>query len=235
MSEYAAPLADIQFVLSEIAKISDVNQLPGFEEASEDLVEAVLEEAAKLATEVLSPLNKVGDTIGAKHDGDTVTTAPGWREAYQTFAEGGWTGLSGAPEFGGQGLPKLVATAVDEMWNGANMAFAVGPMLTTGAVHAIEHHASDDLKARYIPKMLSGEWTGTMNLTEPQAGSDLSAVRAKAVPQGDHYLISGQKNFHHLWRARSCRQYRPLGTSEDARCACRNSRYFFVYRAEISC
>ncbi|MGR8949472.1 MAG: acyl-CoA dehydrogenase [Gammaproteobacteria bacterium] len=193
MGEYAAPLQDMNFVLTEIAKIDEINQLPGYEEATPDLVEAVLEEASKFATDVLSPLNKVGDTVGAKHEGDEVTTAPGWKDAYKLFAESGWSGLSGAPEFGGQGLPKTLATAVDEMWNSANMAFAVGAMLTTGAVHAIEHHANDELKSRYIPPMLSGEWTGTMNLTEPQAGSDLSQVRTKAIPQGDHYLISGQK------------------------------------------
>jgi 3-(methylthio)propanoyl-CoA dehydrogenase len=195
MSEYVAPLKDMNFVLTEIAKINQINQLPGYEEATPDLVEAVLEEAAKFAGDVLSPLNSVGDTIGATHEGDVVTTAPGWQEAYRLFSEGGWSGLSGAPEFGGQGLPKTVATAVDEMWNGANMAFAVGAMLTTGAVHAIEHHASDNLKSTYITPMLGGQWTGTMNLTEPQAGSDLSAVRSKAIPNGDHYLISGQKIF----------------------------------------
>lgn len=195
MAEYLAPLQDMNFVLKAVAKIDEINQLPGFEEATPDLVEAVLEEAAKFATDVLSPLNTVGDNVGAKHEGDEVTTPPGWKEAYQMFSEGGWSGLSGAPEFGGQGLPKTLATAVDEMWNGANMAFAVGAMLTTGAVHAIEHHAADELKSTYIPNMLSGEWTGTMNLTEPQAGSDLSQVRTKAVPTGDHYLISGQKIF----------------------------------------
>ena len=195
MGEYVAPLKDMNFVLAEIAKIDEINQLPGFEEATPDLIEAVLEEASKFATDVLSPLNKVGDTIGAKHEGDEVTTPPGWKDAYQLFSESGWSGLSGAPEFGGQGLPKTLATAVDEMWNGSNMAFAVGAMLTTGAVHAIEHHANDELKSAYIPRMLSGEWTGTMNLTEPQAGSDLSQVRSKAVPNGDHYLISGQKIF----------------------------------------
>ena len=154
MAEYVAPLQDMNFVLSTIAKIDEINQLPGYEEATPDLVEAVLEEAAKFAGDVLSPLNTVGDTVGAKHEGDTVTTPPGWKEAYRLFSEGGWNGLSGAPEFGGQGLPKTLATAVDEMWNGANMAFAVGAMLTTGAVHAIEHHAHDDLKATYIPPML---------------------------------------------------------------------------------
>ncbi|MEM7467738.1 MAG: acyl-CoA dehydrogenase [Pseudomonadota bacterium] len=195
MGEYVAPLQDMNFVLAEIAKIDEINQLPGFEEATPDLVEAVLEEASKFAADVLSPLNSVGDTIGAKQEGDTVITPPGWKDAYRLFSEGGWNGLAGAPEFGGQGLPKTLATAVDEMWNSSNMAFAVGAMLTTGAVHAIEHHAKDELKSAYIPPMLAGEWTGTMNLTEPQAGSDLSQVRSKAVPNGDHYLISGQKIF----------------------------------------
>jgi len=195
MSEYVAPIADMKFVIEELAGLSDLTALANFEEATPELVDAVLEEAAKLATEVLSPLNRVGDVQGSRLEGNVVTTPEGWREAYATFVESGWGGLAGDPTFGGQGLPKLVATAVSEMWNSANLSFALCPMLTQGATDAIEHHATDSLRATYLPKLVSGEWAGTMNLTEPQAGSDLSAVRTKAVPEADHYRISGQKIF----------------------------------------
>lgn len=195
MSEYIAPLADMKFAIEELAGLAEVTALENFTETTPDLVDAVLEEAAKLASEVLSPLNKIGDTQGSHLDGIVVNTPDGWRDAYATFVESGWGGLAHNPEFGGQGLPKLVGTAVSEMWNSANMSFALCPMLTQGATDAIEHHAAPELKAAYVPKLVSGEWTGTMNLTEPQAGSDLSAVRTKAIPQGDHYLISGQKIF----------------------------------------
>ncbi len=195
MTDYVAPIKDVEFVLMEIADLEGVAALPGFEEATPDLVRAILDEAAKVASEVLAPLNQSGDRAGAGwHDG-AVTTAPGWSEAYQTFVAGGWNGLAFDPKFGGQGLPWLVSTAVQEMWHAANMAFALCPMLTQGAVEAIHDHGSDDLKALFLPKMVSGEWTGTMNLTEPQAGSDLSAVRTRAVPENDRYRLFGQKIF----------------------------------------
>ncbi|MDA0823861.1 MAG: acyl-CoA dehydrogenase C-terminal domain-containing protein [Proteobacteria bacterium] len=195
MSEYVAPIADMKFVIEHIAGLDQLRSIDGFSDATPELVEAILEEAAKLATEVLSPLNRVGDLEGSKLVGDSVQTPPGWREAYTTFIEAGWASLAGEPEFGGQGLPKLVATAVSEMWNSANLSFALCPMLTQGALDAIAHHAAQHFKELYVAKLISGEWTGTMNLTEPQAGSDLSAVRTKAVPEGDHYRISGQKIF----------------------------------------
>jgi len=195
MSEYIAPIADMKFVIEELAGLSRLTSLPAFEEATPELVDAVLGEAAKLASEVLSPLNRIGDVQGSTLNGHEVTTPDGWRDAYATFVEAGWGGLAGEPEFGGQGLPKLIATAVSEMWNSANLSFALCPMLTQGATDAIEHHAAQSLRETYLPKLVSGEWAGTMNLTEPQAGSDLSAVRTKAVPEGDHYRISGQKIF----------------------------------------
>ena len=193
MAEYTAPLRDMQFVINELIGLPRVQELAGFDEISADLTAAVLEEASKLATAVLSPLNRVGDTVGNRLEGDVVHTAPGWREAYQAFCEGGWNGLAMNPEFGGQGLPKVIATAVGEMWDGANMAFGLCPLLTAGAIEAIEQHGDDNLRATYLAKLIAGTWTGTMNLTEPQAGSDLSTVRSRAVPNGDHYLISGQK------------------------------------------
>ncbi len=196
MSAYSAPLRDMRFVMTELAGLAEVEQLPGCEEISDDLVDAILDEAAKFAGSVLAPLNWTGDQEGAKwHDG-AVTTAPGWKEAYSQFAEAGWPGIACDPDFGGQGLPKLLSTAVMEMWKSANMAFSLCPMLTAGAIEALMLRGSDEQKAMYLPKMVSGQWTGTMNLTEPQAGSDLAAVRAKAEPQGDGtYRIFGQKIF----------------------------------------
>ncbi len=193
MSDYIAPLKDMRFVMDRLGPLAEIARLPGYEDASPDVVDAVLEEAGKLATEVLSPLNRIGDTEGARHTGDGVRTATGWPEAYRAFVDGGWNGVGCNPEFGGQGLPKLVSTAVAEMWNSANLSFALGPMLTQGAIEAIEVHGSDAQRATYLERMVTGEWMGTMNLTEPQAGSDLSVVRTRAVPAGDHYLISGQK------------------------------------------
>ncbi|MEC5397462.1 acyl-CoA dehydrogenase [Uliginosibacterium sp. H1] len=196
MSDYKAPLADMQFVLRELAGLDDYAQWPGCEDVSADLVDAILDEAGKFAGEVLAPLNAVGDREGAKFAGDAVTTAPGWRAAYTQFREAGWTGLACSPDYGGQGLPMLLYTVVSEIWKSANMAFALCPMLTNGAINALMARGSDALKDRYLPKMVSGEWTGTMNLTEPQAGSDLAAVRTRAEPQADgSYRITGQKIF----------------------------------------
>ena len=196
MSQYTAPIRDMQFVMRELAGLEEVGRLPGCEEVTGDLVDAILDEANKFASGVLAPLNRVGDQEGAKWNHGQVTTAPGWQNAYRQFAEAGWSALAGDPEYGGQGLPKLVSTAVMEMWKSANMAFSLCPMLTTGAIEAIALRGSDEQKSAYLPKMISGEWTGTMNLTEPQAGSDLAAVRTRAEPQTDGtYRISGQKIF----------------------------------------
>ena len=193
MLEYAAPLRDMRFVIGEMIGYDQVGVLDACEEINAELVDAVLEEAARFAAGVLAPLNRIGDTTGCRLDGDVVHTPPGWRDAYRAFCGAGWNALAMNPEFDGQGLPKLVATAVGEMWDAANMAFGLCPLLTCGAIEAIEHHGDETLRARYLTKLVSGEWTGTMNLTEPQAGSDLSAVRTRAVPEGDHYRISGQK------------------------------------------
>jgi len=197
VNPYRAPLADMQFVMTELAGIGAVAALPGFEEAAPDTVAAVLEEAAKFAAEVLDPLNRVGDLEGTRMTANGgVTTPSGFRDAYRRFCELGWNGLAKDPQFGGGGMPHLVAAAVDEIWNGANMAFQLCPMLTAGAIEAIEFNGSDELKRTYLPKMVAGEWTGTMNLTEPQAGSDLAAVRTKAIPQADGtYRLHGSKIF----------------------------------------
>ena len=196
MSEYIAPLQDMRFVMQELAGLEQVVSLPGCEEASADVVDAILEEAARFAGEVLSPLNRVGDTNGAKWKDTVVTTSPGFKEAYRQFVDNGWNGLGCDPEFGGQGLPKLLSTAVSEMWKASNHAFSLCPMLTQGAIEALMIAGTDEQKAAYLPNLVSGEWTGTMNLTEPSAGSDLAAVRSRAEPVGDGtYRIFGQKIF----------------------------------------
>jgi alkylation response protein AidB-like acyl-CoA dehydrogenase len=195
MSAYTAPLKDMRFVLNELAGLSEVAKLPGYEEATPDTVDAILEEAARFASEVLDPLNRSGDQEGSKWADGEVRTPKGFRDAYRKFAEGGWNALPFEPGWGGQGLPKLVATPVDEMWTSANMSFSLCPLLTQGAVHALALRGAPALQQTYIPRMVAGEWTGTMNLTEPQAGSDLALVKTRAVNHGDHYRISGQKIF----------------------------------------
>lgn len=193
MAEYQAPIADMKFVIENLIGSGCPDVISDYVDVTPELVDAVLTEAGKLATEVLSPLNRSGDVEGCRLEGDVVHTSDGWRAAYATFIEAGWMSVSGEPEFGGQGLSKLVAASVSEMWNSANLAFALCPMLTQGAADAIRLHADKDLKDLYLPKMVAGQWSGTMNLTEPQAGSDLSGVRTKAVPEGRHYRITGQK------------------------------------------
>jgi acyl-CoA dehydrogenase len=196
MKEYAAPLRDMQFVLREIAPLEEVARLPGCGDVNLELADAILTEAGKFAAGVLSPLNVVGDREGARVKDGEVTTATGWRDAYRQFVDGGWNALSCDPEHGGQGAPRLVSALVDEMWNAANISFALCPMLTRGAIEALELKGSEELKRTYLPKLTSGEWAGTMVLTEPQAGSDLSAVRTRAVRQPDGtYRLEGQKIF----------------------------------------
>ena len=196
MREYQAPLADMKFVLRELVDFELLAQLPGFGEVTLDLAEAVLDEAAKFANSVLSPLNRSGDLQGARWQEGLVLTAAGWKQAYTRFVADGWNALSCPADFGGQNLPRVLSALVEEMWNGANVAFALCPMLTRSAIDAIELRGSQVQRDKYLPKMVSGEWTGSMNLTEPQAGSDLSAVRTRAVPSGDgRYLLTGQKIF----------------------------------------
>ncbi|MBE0620910.1 MAG: acyl-CoA dehydrogenase [Burkholderiales bacterium] len=195
MSDYIAPLKDMQFVLKELAGLDQVAKLPGCEDVSVELVDQILEESGKFCGEVLAPLNQSGDAEGSKWDQGKVTTPKGFIAAYKQFVEGGWNALQFPPEFGGQGLPKLVATPVMEMWKAANLSFSLCPLLTGGAIEALLLSGTGALKQTFLPKMVEGTWTGTMNLTEPQAGSDLALVKSKAVPEGDHYRISGQKIF----------------------------------------
>ena len=193
MSDYTAPIQDMQFNIDEIARLDSISKLPGFEDATPDLVEAVLEQAGVLANEVFSPLNQPGDEHGTRIENGAVVSPPGYEEAYRQFVENGWQGIGKSTAIDGQGLPFLVHSAVAEMWYASNMAFALCPLLTAGAIEAIEIHANPELRALYLPKMISGEWSGTMNLTEPQAGTDLAAIRTRAEREGDNYLIYGQK------------------------------------------
>jgi 3-(methylthio)propanoyl-CoA dehydrogenase len=192
---YHAPVREVRFVLEELLGARELAASPEFADYSDEIALAVLEEAARFAENVLEPLNHPGDIEGARWTVDGVVTAPGFREAYRQFVAGGWPALGGSPEFGGQRLPRVLVTAVAEFWGSANLAFKLGPMLTHGAVHALELSGSAAQKERYLRKMVSGEWSGTMVLTEPQAGSDLGEVRTRAVPEGDHYRLYGQKIF----------------------------------------
>ena len=193
MSEYRAPVREILFALRELAGLDRVSALPGYEEATPELAEAILEQAAQLATNVISPTNSIGDRQGTRVENDRVVVPAEFKAIYREYVAGGWAGVTSPPEFGGQGLPILIGVAVEEMWCAANLAWSLCPLLTEGAARAIEAHGSPELRQTYLPKMVAGEWTGTMNLTEPQAGSDLASLRAQAVPEGKHFRISGQK------------------------------------------
>ena len=193
---YRAPVDEIAFTLKHVAGLQAAIDAGSLGDLTEDLVDAILHEAGRFASEEVAPLHKIGDEHGAVLKDAAVTMPPGWKDLYRRWIDGGWNALSGPEEFGGQGLPTMLGVAALEMWNSGSMAFGIGPTLTMGAVEAIEKHASNDLKAKYLEKLVSGEWMGTMNLTEPQAGSDLAALRARAEPVGDGtYRIFGQKIF----------------------------------------
>ncbi len=193
MTTYSAPLDDIKFLLNNVLEMPSIAKLSGFEDATPDMVDAILDEAARFYGEVLAPTNKLADAQGSRLEGDRVITAPVLDGIYKQIVDAGWPGLTGSRDFGGQGLPMLLSVAVDEMSQSANMAFSLCPMLTKGVVTALNLYGSNDQKKMYLSNLISGAWSGTMNLTEPQAGSDLSAVKTKATLNGDHYLISGQK------------------------------------------
>ncbi len=197
MTVYNAPVRDMQFVLQDVLQMSKYSNLPGFADASDDIVDAILEEGAKLAGNVLHPLNQSGDHEGCtRHEDGSVTTPAGFKEAYDAFREGGWQGLSFDPDYGGQGLPYILSVVMNEMISSANMAFGMYPGLAMGAAQAIYAHGTEEQKQTYLPKMVSGEWGGTMNLTEPHCGTDLGLLRTKAAPKDDgSYKISGTKIF----------------------------------------
>ena len=194
MSNYTAPVEDMGFVLKEVVEIEKLCKETGLDSSTVDILDTVLDAAGKLAKEEIEPINKPGDTEGLKIDSSgKVTTAAGFKEAYQHFVEGGWGSLQFSPSYGGQGVPFVVAASVQEMWHAANMSWGLCPLLTQGAVEAITLNANEELKQRYLPKLISGEWSGTMNLTEGDAGTDVGSLKTRATPNGNHYLIRGQK------------------------------------------
>jgi alkylation response protein AidB-like acyl-CoA dehydrogenase len=196
MPTYKAPLRDMQFLLNEVFDAGQLAKLPGYEEATPDMFQSILEEGAKLCEEVLQPLNQSGDEEGCHFKDGVVTTPKGFKEAYETFTQGGWMGLSCSKEWGGQGLPLLLNFLLDEMVCSANLSFGMYPGLSHGAYNAIEKHATQELKEKYLPKMVTGEWSGTMCLTEPHCGTDLGLIKTKAIPKGDgSYSITGTKIF----------------------------------------
>ncbi|MEQ9526838.1 MAG: acyl-CoA dehydrogenase family protein, partial [Parvibaculaceae bacterium] len=196
MPTYKAPLREYRFLLNELLDFSQYANLPGFADAPADLVDAILEEAAKLTEEVLLPLNQVGDREGCKLENGVVTTPTGFKEAYKLLVDGGWPALVADTQYGGQGLPNALGVIFNEMVSSANMAFGMYPGLSHGAYSALSQHGTPEQKEKYLPKLVTGEWTGTMNLTEPHCGTDLGLLRSKAVPVGDgSYRISGQKIF----------------------------------------
>ena len=194
MSNYTAPVEDMGFVLREVVELEKLCSETGLDASTIDIVDTVLEAAGKLAREEIEPINKPGDLEGLKiNSAGEVTTATGFKDAYHHYVEGGWGSLQFDTKYGGQGVPFVVAASVQEMWHSANMSWGLCPLLTQGAVEAITHNASDELKQRYLPKLISGEWSGTMNLTEGDAGTDVGALKTRATPEKDHYLIRGQK------------------------------------------
>ncbi len=191
---YRAPVEDFAFLFDHVVGLDAVRQTERFEDASEDVTRAILEEAGKMTNDVLAPLQRAGDLTPAKLENGVVRTSPGFADGFKAVAEGGWIGMSADPEFGGMGLPMTLTTAVNEMMSGACLSLQLAPLMSQGQIEALEHHASDAIKELYLPKLISGEWTGTMNLTEPQAGSDVGALATKAEDNGDGtYAISGQK------------------------------------------
>lgn len=195
MSDYLFPYKDAEFILNDLLNFDQMCLDAGLEDVNAELAVAILEEAGRLGSEVLAPLNAIGDNLGAKLGENGVEETPGFAEAYRQYVDNGWASLSGDEEFGGQAMPRALAAAVVEIWDTSNVAFSLCPLLTTGAVAAITKHGSEELKQSYLPDMVSGEWTGSMCLTESAAGSDLAAVTTRAVPEGDHYLVTGQKIF----------------------------------------
>ncbi|MES1949247.1 acyl-CoA dehydrogenase [Salinisphaera sp. S4-8] len=193
MAEYRAPTRDMLFVLNEVLDDQRIRDLPGYDDYEPETVSAVLDEAARFASDVLSPLNWSGDREGVHWSEDGIVAAEGFGAAYSQYVEGGWNGLTGSADHGGMGMPRVLGAAAMEMWNAANMSFALCPLLTASAVEALENHGNDELKQTYLDKLVTGEWTGCMDLTEPQAGSDLAQVRTKAQPDGDAYRLFGQK------------------------------------------
>ena len=193
---YRAPVSEFSFLLENVVGFSAVQDTQRFSEATTDTVTAVLTEAGKMCDEVMAPLQRNGDLHPARLENGVVRSSPGFAEGYKAISDGGWVAITADPEYGGMGLPVVISTAVNEMMSGACLSLQLNPLLTQGQIEALEHHASDEIKALYLPKLISGEWSGTMNLTEPQAGSDVGALSSRADDNGDGtYAITGQKIF----------------------------------------
>jgi len=196
MPTYQAPLTDIRFVLEDLLDVGQIAALPGYADATPELLATVIEEAAKLCEEVLAPLNQVGDAEGCHYENGVVRTPSGYRDAYAAYMQGGWPAMVASPDYGGQGLPNIAHVVLDELLCSSNLSFSMYPLLAHGTVGALEHWGDDELKRRFLPKLVDGSWTGTMCLTEPHAGTDLSLIRTRAVPAGDGaYLVTGTKIF----------------------------------------
>src|SRR5262245_36763038 len=228
---YRAPVNEMLFMMRHVGELDRAIDEGIYPDLSIDLVENVLEEASRFSADVLAPINRPGDRHGAQLRDGVVTTAPGFKEAYQAWIGGGWNALAGPAEYGGQDLPLLLNAGCSEMWNGACLAFGVAPLLTFGGVEALAAHGNEDLKQRYLEKLVAGEWTATMNLTEPHAGSDLSAIRSRAEPRR---RLSGLRaeDLHQLRRARPHRQHRPSGSGAIARRAEGHARNLAVPGSE---
>lgn len=239
---YRAPVSEISHTLMKVAGLEKALEENCFPEFSADLAAAILEEAGKFAADRIEPLRITGDKNGATVKDGVVTTAPGWKELYRDWIAGGWNSLTGTPEYGGQGLPTMMSVAVSEMWNSGTLAFAIAPTLTMGAVEALEKHASRELKDIYLEKLISGEWMGTMNLTEPQAGSDLGALRTRAERRDEAPTASLARRSSSpmanttsptiscIWCWRACPM--PLREPRAFRCSsCRNSSSMRMVRS----
>jgi alkylation response protein AidB-like acyl-CoA dehydrogenase len=195
MTNYFAPIEEMSFVVQEIGDLEGISRLPGYAEATPDILQAILEQSAELTSEIVAPTNRVGDRKGTYVENRQVKVPDEFKEIYRHYLDGGWSGLSEHREYGGQGLPQILGVTVEEMWQSANLAFTLCPFLSKGAGRVLALHADQSMKDTYLPRLVSGEWTATMDLTEPHAGSDLAAVTTRALPEGDHYLITGQKIF----------------------------------------
>ena len=234
MAEYTAPLRDIRFVLEHLVDLPSVAALPGYDHVDAESVYAVLEENGRFMEDLVAPLNRVGDLQGSvRHDDGTVTTPDGFKEAYKAYVDAGWNGVAFPADYGGGGFPWLVGIAMQEILTSANMAFSMCPLLNQGAVDMLLHHASEEHRETYLPKMVTGEWTGTMNLTEPQAGSDVGALSTKAVPQDDGtYRITGTQDLHQLRRARHEREHHPPRARPHPDGSARHQGHQLLHRAE---
>ena len=229
---YRAPLKELRFVLHELLDDARLSRCDAYSEYGVELADSVLEEAAKFAEGVLAPINRVGDREGARWTPDGVVMPAEFKRAFAQFVEGGWPQLRASPDHGGQGAPQVLGTAVEEMWASANLAFKLCPMLTQGVIEALERCGTEEQKGRFLPKLVSGEWTGTMNLTEPQAGSDLGAIRTRATPDGEHYRLQGQKIFITYGDHDLHAEHHSHGARPHRRIAGRHQGHLDVHRAE---